>query len=117
MALHHKVVRNYYILPCCLLLLNLCTTVLSYKAKLIPDRLLQTAFIMFMVLIGSSLVAYVLSPAIEALVHSLHQASRQRGGHAGEAVFLVVLGVGIYALYYAVYIHGPQSVLPPMWRN
>lgn len=117
MALNHQVVRNYYILPCCLLLLNLCTTVLSYKAKLIPDRLLQTAFIMFMVLIGSSLVAYVLSPAIEALVHSLHRASRQRGGNAGEAVFLVVLGVGIYALYYAVYIHGPQSVLPPAWRN
>ena len=60
----NKVVRNYYILPCCLLLLNLFLNVLSYKAKLISDRLLQTAFVMFMVLIGSSLVAYLLSPAI-----------------------------------------------------
>ena len=117
MVLPRKVVRHYFILPCCLLLLNLCTAVLSYKAKLITDRLLQTAFVLFMVLIGSSLVAYVLSPAIESLVDSLHQTSRQRGGHAGEAVFLVALGVGIFALYYAVYIHGPQSVLPPAWRN
>ena len=113
----NKVVRNYYILPCCLLLLNLFLNVLSYKEKLISNRLLKTAFVMFMVLIGSSLVAYLLSPAIEAMVKSLHLASRHRGGGVGEVVFLAALGVGIFALYYAVYIHGPQSILPPAWRN
>jgi hypothetical protein len=51
------------------------------------------------------------------MVKSLHLASRHRGGGVGEVVFLAALGVGIFALYYAVYIHGPQSILPPAWRN
>jgi hypothetical protein len=117
MVTKNKVVRHYFILPCCLLLLSLCTNIISYKAKLIPNKLLQTAFVMFMILVGSSLVAYILSPAIETLVDTLHQTSRRRGGEIGEAIFLVVLGVGIYGLCYAVYINGPQSVLPPAWRN
>ena len=28
-------VRTYYVIPCCLLLFNLCVEVVSYKAKLI----------------------------------------------------------------------------------
>ena len=29
-----QLVRNYYVLPCCLLLLNLCVELASYKAFL-----------------------------------------------------------------------------------
>ncbi len=31
------VVRNYYVLPCCLLLLNLCVEIVSYKARVFGD--------------------------------------------------------------------------------
>ncbi len=112
-----SVVRNYIVLPCCLLLLNLCVGLVSYKAKVLGDPLVQVAAIMAMVLFGGSLVGVVLSPAIEALVGSLHRGSRRRWGELGEVVFLAALGALVYWLYYRMYIMGPESLLPAGWRN
>ena len=53
--------ERYYVLPCCLLLLNLCNEIISYKAKLIHDDFLRTLLIMAMVLFGASLVAFALT--------------------------------------------------------
>jgi hypothetical protein len=112
-----SVVRNYFVLPCCILLLNLCVGLVGYKAKLIDDPLLQTAAIMGMVLFGGSLVGLFMAPAIAVVVGSLHRGSRQRWGGLGEAAFLLVLGVVVFWLYYRMYIMGPQYLLPPAWRN
>ena len=112
-----NVVRNYYVLPCCLLLLNLCTGLVSYKAQLIDDALLRTAAIMGMVLFGSALVGFVVSPAIGTLVGWMHRSSRQRWGELGEIFFLLLLGVIVFWLYYRFYNLGPQSILPTDWRN
>ena len=68
--------ERYYVLPCCLLLLNLCNEIIAYKAKLIADGLLRTVFIMGMVLFGSSLVAFVVAPGIGWTVQSLRRTSR-----------------------------------------
>lgn len=110
-------VRTYYVLPCCLLLLNLCVEIVSYKAKLIGDPWLRTGFIMGMVLFGASLVTYAFAPAVATLVRLLHQGSRQRGGWMGEALFLVCLGGVVFWLYYQTYIIGPESLLPAEWEN
>jgi bacteriorhodopsin len=110
-------VRNYYVLPCCLLLLNLCIELVSYKAKMVADVLLRTTVIMGMVLFGGSLVAFLIAPAIGVLVASLHRSSRQRGGTFGELFFLLLLGLIVFWLYYRIYIIGPESVLPAGWRN
>ncbi len=112
-----NLVRNYYVLPCCLLLLNLCVELVSYKAKMIDDVFLRTLAIMGMVLVGGSLVGFVLAPAIAGVVGALHRGSRQSGGGAGEIFFLVVLGAVVFWLYYRIYIVGPASVLPAPWRN
>jgi hypothetical protein len=112
-----KVVRNYYVLPCCLLLLNLGNSIITYKAGVIRDGLVRTLFVIGMVLFGSSLVAFVIAPALEALVRSLHRTSRRGGGWLGELVFLAALGAGIFCLYYAVTLHGAQSLLPAEWKN
>jgi hypothetical protein len=112
-----QLIRNYYVLPCCLLLLNLCVELVSYKAKMLDDVLLRTAAIMGMVLFGGSLVAFVVAPAISMLVGTLHRSSRQAWGGLGELLFLLVLGVIVFWLYYRVYIIGPESVLPLAWRN
>lgn len=109
-------VRNYYVLPCCLLLLNLCVEVVSYKARMIHDVLLRTAAIMGMVLFGSSLVALLMAPAVGLCVDVLHRGSRQRGELA-ELFFLLLLGALVFWLYYRVYILGPESVLPAAWHN
>ncbi len=111
------VVRNYYVLPCCLLLLNLCVELVSYKARMIGDGFMRTGAIMAMVLFGASLVSFVVAPAIGVMVATLHRNSRQRAGGAGEMLFLLGLGVVIFWLYYRIYIVGPESVLPASWRN
>jgi hypothetical protein len=113
----NTLIRNTFVLPCCILLLNLCVGLVSYKAKLIEDPLLQTAAVIGMVLVGGSLVGLVMGPAIDALVGMLHRVSRQRLGGLGEIGFLLLLGIVVYWLYYRMYILGPAYVLPPGWRN
>jgi hypothetical protein len=112
-----QVVRNYYVLPCCLLLLNLCVELVSYKAKMIDDVLLRTGAIMAMVLFGGALVGFVAAPAITIVVGTLHRGTRRRWGELGEMFFLLALGVLVFWLYYRVYILGPESILPADWRN
>lgn len=112
-----KAVRSYYVLPCCLLMLNLCVELVSYKAKNVGDPLVQVLIIMAMVLFGGSLVAWVVSPALEACVQWGHRNSRSGGGTAGEVVFLLILGALVFWLYYRIYILGPESVLPAAWHN
>jgi hypothetical protein len=114
---NQNVVRNYYVLPCCLLLLNLCVELVSYKAKLIDDVWLRTLAIMGMVLFGGSLVGFVVAPAIGVMVSWMQRHSRSRGGELGEIFFLLFLGIVIFWLYYRIYIVGPESVLPAEWRN
>lgn len=54
--------ERYYVLPCCLLLLNLCNEIIAYKVRLIDDGLLRTLCIMGFVLFGASLVAFAIPP-------------------------------------------------------
>jgi hypothetical protein len=114
---NQNVVRNYYVLPCCLLLLNLCVELVSYKTRMLGDPLLRTASIMGVVLFGGTLVGFVVAPAIGALIATLHRGSRRGAGELGEILFLVGLGVFVFWLYYRVYIVGPESVLPAEWQN
>ncbi len=112
-----SLVRNYFVLPCCLLLLNLCIGLVGYKAKMIDDPYLQTGAVIAMVLFGSSMVAFVLAPSIETLVGTLRRGSRKGMGELGDIVFLLALGVLVFWLYYRMYILGPEYLLPAQWRN
>jgi len=109
--------ERYYVMPCCLLLLNLCNEAISYKAKLIHDGLERTLFIIAMVLFGASLVAFAVAPGIIWLVHSLRKTSRTAGGGLGEVFFLAALGAGIFWLYYRNYVLGTEAILPVSWHN
>ena len=113
----NSAIRNYFVLPCCLLLLNLCVGLVGYKAKMVDDPYLQTGLVMAMVLFGGSLVGFVLAPMIEAMVVSLQRTSRRGLGSLGEVVFLFALGAVVFWLYYRMYILGPESLLPGDWRN
>lgn len=113
----NSVVRNFYVLPCCLLLLNLCTGVIGYKFKEIADPLERTAAVMGMVLFGGGLVGLVLEPVVHALVGSFQRRSRRGAGTLGEILFLILLGVLVFWLYYRSTILGPQALLLPAWRN
>lgn len=109
--------ERYYVLPCCLLLLNLCNEIIAYKAKLIDDGLLRTLCIMGMVLFGSSLVAFAVAPGLIWMVQSLRRTSRSGAGQVGEGLFLGGLGLVIFWLYYRNYLMGTEHILPAAWRN
>ena len=109
--------ERYYVLPCCLLLLNLGNEIIAYKARLISDGLLRTLFIIGMVLFGSSLVAFAIAPGVIWVVQSLRRTSRSGAGSLGEAAFLLGLGALVFWAYYRNYLLGTQAILPPGWRN
>jgi hypothetical protein len=109
--------RTAIIVPCCILLLNLVNTIISYKSQLIHDGILRTLFIMGLVLFGGSVVSMVAAPAIESLVNSLHFSSKRKWGNTGELIFITCLILGVFWLYYRAYIMGPGYILPPGWRN
>lgn len=111
------VLKNYYVLPCCLLLLNLVNSLVGYKAEMIAEPFLRTLTVIFLVLCGASLVAFVLAPTIGMAVNSLQRGSRQGGGRLGETIFLLILGAGVFWCYYQLCNHGPASLLPAGWRN
>lgn len=111
------VVKNYYVLPCCLLLLNLANSLVSYKAELIDEPILRTLIVIFIVLCGASLVAYVLAPAINIAVNTLVRSGKRNGGQLGEIIALLLLGAGVFWCYYQLCNHGPESLLPLAWRN
>jgi hypothetical protein len=110
-------VRNYYILPCCLLLLNLANSLIGYKAELIADPYARTAAVIFLVICGASIVTIVLAPAMTHAVKGLHRSSRRGGGRLGEILFLIILGVGVAWCYFQLTNHGPAALLPADWRN
>jgi hypothetical protein len=112
-----QAVRNYYVLPCCLLLLNLCNNLVSYKAGAIADPWWRVMVIIALVLVGGTVVAFVVSPAIETIVRGLHKGSRDRAGWVGEFLFLGVLGVFVFWLYWLYYVNGPEALLPREWWN
>ena len=112
-----NVVRSYYVLPCCLLLLNLVNNLVSYKAEMIGDAFSRVAVIILLVLFGGSLVAFAVAPALETVVRNLHRGSRREAGRIGEIFFLVALGAAVFWLYHQMYIHGPEAILPRAWWN
>jgi hypothetical protein len=113
----NKVVHHYYILPCCLLLLNLVNGVISYKAGVIANPFLRTFVVILFVLFGSSVMAFVAAPALAAAVRWLHHSSRRQAGELGEIFFFLALGVVVFWLYYRLSMHGAAAIVPPRWRN
>ena len=109
--------ERYYVLPCCLLLLNLCNEIIAYKARVIDDGFLRTLFIMGLVLFGASVMAFAVAPGVVWCVQTLRRTSRSAAGNLGEIAFLFGLGGLIFWLYYRNYILGTSSVLLPAWRN
>ena len=112
-----KVVHHYYLLPCCLLLLNLVNSIISYKAGVIADPWLRTSVVMLLVLFGSTLTAFVVTPALASAVRWLHQSSRRNAGQLGEVFFFLALGAMVFWLYYRLSLHGTVAIVPPLWRN
>lgn len=110
-------VRVYYVLPCCLLLLNLLNAAVGYLAEGILDPWLRTTVVIALVLFGASVTAFLVAPGLETLVRWMHRTSRAKAGGVGEGVFLLVLGALVFWLYYRMVNHGVDSLLPASLRR
>src|SRR5258708_11164476 len=109
--------ERYYVLPCCLLLLNLGNEIIAYKARLIHDGFLRTLFIMGMVTFGSSLVAFAIAPGLIWTVQSLRRTSRSTIGGAGDLFFLAPPGALTFLLFYRQLPLGAGADPPAQWAN
>jgi hypothetical protein len=113
----NRTLRTYFVLPCCLLLLNLVNSIISYKAQLIRDGILRTGFVIAMVLFGSSVVAFLVTPGIEGGLRLLHRTGRKRAGIWGEVGVVGVIGLIVFWLYFRANTLGTASILLSEWRN
>jgi hypothetical protein len=110
-------VRVYYVLPCCLLLLNLVNAMVGYQAEGIEDPWVRTTVVVALVLFGGSVTAFLIAPALEVFVRWLQRTSRAQAGGVGEACFLIALGAVVFWLYYLMVNHGVESLVPAPWRR
>ena len=88
----------------------------NYPITVYPSYRIS-ATVIALVLFGGTVVAFLLSPALERLVQTLHRSSKSGAGSLGEALFLIGLGALVFWLYYQMTINGIASLLPVEWRN
>ena len=110
-------VRVYYVLPCCLLLLNLVNAIVGYLAEGVMDPWLRTTVVLALVLFGGSVTAFLIAPGLETFVRWLQRTSRAQAGGLGEACFLIGLGAIVFWLYFMMVNHGVESLVPATWRR
>jgi hypothetical protein len=91
--------------------------VIGYKAEMINEPILRVLTVIGLVLFGSSVVAFVLAPALNAMVNAALRGGRRNGGGTGEIIVLLLLGGGVFWAYYLLCLHGAAALLPAAWRN
>ena len=99
-----------------LLIKNLVEEVLAYKLQAITNPYWHTAALLFMFAFGFSIVALVLSPAAEAWVAGVFRSAGKHAGRVGELLIVAGVIAAMFYLYFQVYTHGPETLLPPAWR-
>ena len=110
-------IGKFAVVPVCLLLLNALEEVVVYKlGETIENPHIRTAALLLMFTAGFALIAALLVPWTSTLVKDLHSSSQKKGGATGILVFYLLLGGVFYAIYYVIYIRGPQFLLPRAWR-
>ena len=112
-----KNINTFLILPFCLLLLNAIEELLVYKFRgLIKNNLVYVGVLVLMFAIGFTVIGNLVAPWIEGAMEKLYKNTKKKSGSIGMAIFYwVVIGV-VYALYYVIYVNGPQYLLPKVWR-
>jgi len=115
--LKKKSFQKLVIFPTGFLILNVFEEIIEYKSAAIDNPWLQTLLLMFILLLGISFVGLILIPTVENLVGEMHQSSNRKAGRLGELMLVFLIYAALYLLYFQVYIHGPESVLPAAMRN
>ena len=115
-ALHKKNIKKYFVLPVCILILNIIEEIIVYKSRVIENEYLKTACILFFFIVGVAIISLALSPLFEKILSSAYFGSRKHAGYLGEFLTLVVTLCVLYIAYYYAYAKGAEYLLPVSWR-
>lgn len=108
-----KSIRVFFILPICLLIMNALQELAIYKLeRTVMDKFLFTGALLLMTAAGFTLVGNIVSPWIESIIEGFHKGSKRKAGRLGVLMFYSATIVGLYILYYCIYVRGPESLIP-----
>jgi hypothetical protein len=111
--------RKYIILPVCLLVFNILHEFIVYKADIIANRYLRTAFLMLMFMTGFAFVTFVVAPWVERVVKKIVLSGKKGAGSLGELFMAVLFFAALFYVYLQVYTSpaGIESILPAKLLN
>jgi hypothetical protein len=111
--------KKYIILPVSLLVFNILHEFIVYKAGVIPNRYVQTLFLMVMFMTGFAFVTFIVAPAVEKTVEKMVLSGKKGAGFVGEVIIAVLFFAGLFYLYMKVYTaaDGIESILPAALKN
>lgn len=111
--------KKYVILPVSLLVFNVIHEFIVYKAGVIPNRFIQTFFLMVMFMTGFAFVTIIVAPAVEKTVEKMVLSGKKGAGFIGEVIMAILFFAGLFYLYMKVYTSpdGIESILPKALQN
>ena len=111
--------KKYVILPVSLLVFNVIHEFIVYKAAIIPNRFVQTVFLMIMFMSGFAFVTFIVAPYVEKIIEKLVLSGKKGAGFVGEVVIAILFFIGLFYLYMMVYTtpDGIESILPRAIQN
>lgn len=109
--------RNYLIFPITYLILELVEEFIYYKFELIKNLWLRTGIVMVSLLIGISVLAFVLVPFFEGGLDTVHKSHKKHGPLVGFFVTLLILAGLYFIYYYKLRSNSIEGVLPPFLLN
>ena len=112
-AASRRTQRRYFVLPVCLLMLNVLEELFIYMVpEIVPNPWWRITVIIAMFLVGFAAVGFWIAPAMERWIGRMHSAGRKTAGWLGELLIVVAIGAAMFGIYYLLYIQGPKSLLP-----
>ena len=112
-----KNVRKYLIFPITYLILELVEEFVYYKCELIPDPWIRTAVVLITLIIGISLLAFVLVPFFEGGLDTVRKSHKHHGPLADFVVTILIIAA-LYFIYYIRIRDGSiESIMPPFLLN
>lgn len=109
--------EKYIILPFCLLSLNAIEEIVVYKSESISNPYMRVLTLLILFTVGISFVAFIFSPLLSKVLKSIHQISKKEEGVIGEVTLVFCLWLILFFVYFAIYIMGPETLLPPLMQN
>ena len=108
--------RKYLVFPITYLILELIEDYVKYKSEAIEDIYIRTGVVMLTLVLGISLLAFILMPFFEGGFDHMRKKSKKHGAFVDLLVSSLTIGM-LYMIYYIKINNGIEAILPPFMLN